>query len=182
MAGAAAAVVALGITSAILVAGRGGRVRDDDLARSVADGEPLADGESAAGGDVGLDGGSPGAPTSNLAPSAADASDALGAAARRTVNATPAAPAPAPAPVLTPAAPAPQPAPPAVAPQAPPPAPAAEPAVELTVGVEGVVGLTIGDQCNGIDLAGTTLGCAPATTGAPLEVITDGTLLNALGL
>lgn len=188
VAGAAAAVIALGITSAILVAGRGGRVRDDDLARSVAEGEPLGDGESAAGGDVGLDDDLLGATTPTLAPAAPAANGSLSRTVQRTVASAPV-PTPAPAPAVAPVAPVapvtpePEPAPPpAVAPPATPSPPATEPAVEVTVGVEGVLGLTVGDQCAGLELAGTTLGCAPATTGAPLEVITGGTLLDALGL
>lgn len=170
-AGAAAAVVALGITSAILVAGRGGRVRDD-LARSAASGEPLADGESAAGGDPGL-GDLSGRPTSTAEPAPVSARDAT---VRRTVTT---APAPAEAPVVTPPTPV---LPPTTPPSVEPPAPEPAPVVEVTVGIDGVLGLTVGDQCTGIELAGTTIGCEPATTGAPLEVIPGGALLDPLGL
>jgi hypothetical protein len=48
--------------------------------------------------------------------------------------------------------------------------------------VEGVLGLTVGDECTGVEIAGTVIGCAPATTGAPVEVIPGGSLLGALGL
>jgi hypothetical protein len=83
---------------------------------------------------------------------------------------------PAPPVTPTPAAPA------APSTDAPPATPAAEPAVEVTVGIDGVLGLTIGEQCTGLELAGTVMGCEPLTTGAPLEIITDGTLLDSLGL
>ena len=173
VAGSAAAVIALGIASAVLVAGRGTRVRDDGLARSVAAESPLGagDGESAVGGSVEL--GNLPMPTSTTA---ADGGGVFQPSRARQVV-TPV--------VSTPQISTPElVAPPTVAPPAAPPetAPATESAVELTVGIDGVLGLTVGDQCTGLELAGTVLGCAPLTTGAPLEIITDGSLLDSLGL
>ncbi|MGH9273781.1 MAG: zf-HC2 domain-containing protein [Acidimicrobiales bacterium] len=171
VAGAAAAVIALGISSAVLVAGRGGRVRDDGLARSVTAESSLGDGESAAGGSVDFDGSLP-KPTSTTA--------ADGGGVFRPVERAVAPVADIPTPEVV--------APTPVAPTTPAPsAPAApttpvEPAIEVTVAVDGVLGLTVGDQCTGLELAGTVIGCEPATTGAPLDVITEGSLLNSLGL
>ena len=161
----------------MLVAGRGTRVRDDGVARSVAAESPLGagDGESAAGGTVEL--GTLPKPTSTTA--------ADGGAVFRPVHkavtevVTPVVPAPQ---VTTPELVAPPTVAPPAAPAEPPAPTATEPAVELTVGIDGVLGLTVGDQCTGLEIAGTVLGCEPLTTGAPLEVITDGTLLNTLGL
>jgi DNA-directed RNA polymerase specialized sigma24 family protein len=183
VAGAAAAVIALGIASAILVAGRGGRVRDDRLARSIPAEAPLVDGESALGGDSGLSGllarrdSSPSSTStvpggaSTPAPTPADVLPTRVAP----VSAPPAA---APAPSAPPAAPA----------AGEPPAPAAptttapEPVAEVTVGVGGVLGVVVGDQCTGLDLAGTVIGCAPTTTDEPLQVDLGGSLLGPLGL
>lgn len=172
-AGAAAAVIAMGIASAVLVAGRGSKVRDDGLARSVAAELPLGgEGESAAGGDVDLDG------ALSTTPPSTTAADGRGvpAPAPRAVAPIPAAVAPhtVTPPAATPTTP--------VAPATPAPVTGAEPAVEVTVAIDGVLGVTVGDQCTGVDIAGTVIGCAPAATGAPLEVITDGSLLNSLGL
>lgn len=178
VAGSAAAVIALGIASAVLVAGRGSRVRDDGLARSVAAESPLGagDGESAVGGSVGL--GSLPKPTSTTA---ADGGGVFTPVTRSVPEVvTPVVSTPhiaTPEQVAPPRTPAPSaPAGPTATP------PVTEPAVEVTVGIDGVLGLTVGDQCTGLELAGTVLGCAPLTTGAPLEVITDGSLLNSLGL
>jgi hypothetical protein len=176
VAGAAAAIVAIGISSAVLVAGRGGRVRDDGLARSVASEVLGADGENALGGSVGLDGGA----TTPL-PSAPDALASLGQSARSAAPALPASEPTSVAPETV--TPAPVVTPPSEAPTTPSaPVEEAEPAVEVTVGVEGVLGLTVGDECTGVEIAGTVIGCAPATTGAPVEVIPGGSLLGALGL
>jgi DNA-directed RNA polymerase specialized sigma24 family protein len=174
VAGAAAAVVALGISAAVLVAGRGGRVRDDGLTRSVTAEAPLggADGENALGGSVGLDGG-PASP----APTLADNAPHLGPMVRSADPAPSAPPASVSPAVITPAPVAPPSAEPT-----PAPAPPAEPAAEVTVGVDDVLGVTVGDQCTGIEIAGTVIGCAPETTDEPVEVITGGTLLDSLGL
>jgi DNA-directed RNA polymerase specialized sigma24 family protein len=172
MAGAAAAVVALGISAAVLVAGRGGRVRDDGLARSAAAEEPFnaGDGESALGGSVGLGGGSPG-PASTVPDFAPHRGPVVRAVDPAPAATPPAVVAPT---VITPAPVAPTPTP-------APPEPV-EPAVEVTVGVDGVLGVTVGDQCTGIEIVGTVIGCQPATTGEPVEVIPAGTLLDSLGL
>lgn len=173
VASAAAAVIALGIASAVLVAGRGTRVRDDGLARSVTAESPFggADGESAAGGTIDLDGGLP-KPTSTTAADGHGVARPVerGAAVLTAPIAPPAVTTPAPV-VVAPSTPTPS------APRDTP-----EPAVEVIVAVEGVLGITVGDQCTGLELAGTVIGCAPATTGEPVEVITGGSLLDALGL
>lgn len=177
VAGAAAAVIALGIASAVLVAGRGSKVRDDGLARSVASELPIGgEGESAAGGEIDLDGGLSSAPPSTTA---ADGRGVPAPLPRFTPEVALPAPVLAPPSAITP--PAVTPATP-VAPTTPTGPAAAEPALEVTVAVDGVLGVTVGDQCTGLDIAGVVIGCAPASTGAPLEVITDGSLLNSLGL
>lgn len=171
-AGAAAAVIALGIASAVLVAGRGSKVKDDGLARSVAAELPIGDGESAAGGanDLGV------LPSTPPSTTAADG----GGVQRPLPRSDDSAPVLAPPHTVAPSTPVASPTTP-VAPTTPT-ADVTEPAVEVTVAVDGLLGVTIGDQCTGIDIAGLVIGCAPATTGAPLEIITDGSLLNSLGL
>ena len=181
VAGAAAAVIALGIASAVLVAGRGGRVRDDRLARSAPAEAPLggADGESAVGGTSGLTGALEGSgsssgtsTTSTTVAGAADVLDRVLPGAGSVVTA-PLAPS---APTVTEPAPT-EP----TAPTEPAPEPAAEPVAEVTIGL-GDVAVVVGDECTGIDLAGTVLGCDPETSGEPLEVSTGGSLLPPLGL
>jgi hypothetical protein len=177
VAGSAAAVIALGIASAVLVAGRGTRIRDDGLARSVAAESPLGagDGESAVGGSVEL--GSLPKPTSTTAADGGGVFKPIQRVASQVVTPVVSTPH-----ISTPVVGGPSTvAPPTAPPDGPAPT-AGEPAVELTVGIDGVLGLTIGDQCTGLEIAGTVLGCAPLTTGAPLEIITDGTLLDSLGL
>ena len=174
VAGSAAAVIALGIASAVLVAGRGTRVRDDGLARSVTAESPLGagNGESAVGGSVDTSAALP-KPTSTTAADGGGVATPVQRAVPPVAN------------ISTPHvfAPAPEPAPAAPATPAAPSAPeAVEPALEVTVGIEGLVGLTIGDACTGLDVLGTVIGCAPKTTDAPLDVILDGALLNSLGL
>jgi DNA-directed RNA polymerase specialized sigma24 family protein len=184
VAGAAAAIVALGISSAVLMAGRNGRTKDDGLARSVPTETPLSsgNGESALGGSSGLSGlldgvtpSLPGASTGGIAPAAAEV-------VRPVVAPT----APAVAPVDVPAAPTPDPAAgspdPAGPTTPPPPPPAPEPGAQVTVGLPGVATVTVGDQCTGIDLAGTVLGCAPPASEEPVQVDLGGSLLSGLGL
>jgi hypothetical protein len=166
------------------MAGRNGRTKDDGLARSVPTETPLSsgNGESALGGSSGLSGlldgvtpSLPGAGTGGIAPAAAEV-------VRPVVAPT----APAVVPVDVPAAPTPDPAAgspdPAGPTTPPPPPPAPEPGAQVTVGLPGVATVTVGDQCTGIDLAGTVLGCAPPASEEPVQVDLGGSLLSGLGL
>lgn len=188
VAGAAAAVIALGIASAVLHAGRGGRVRDDRLARPVPAVAPFgsADGESALGGTAdlsGLDEFLAGGTGGSADPSGStDASRVLTGDAARGLAGPPTNGA-APAVTTPPATPTDPDDPAPAAPPAPPVAPeVTEPAAEVTIDLGGVVGVTIGDQCTGVTVADTTLGCAPAPTDDPAPVTTGGSLLAPLGL
>jgi hypothetical protein len=64
---------------------------------------------------------------------------------------------------------------------APPPGPS-EPAAEVTVGVGDTLAVTIGDQCTGLELLGTVIGCPPPESDSTITLDTGGTLLPDLGL
>ncbi len=183
-AGAVAAVIALGITGATMIAGRGRSGGRDVTIRPV-----TADGESALGGtpglsDLDLSGRGFVAPTTGTgsAPAAAvvaSTANRSGAALPRTGGATSspiddqgATPPPAlPSPGITP--------PPGPAP-APGPAPSSDAVV--TVAIPDVVAITVGPSCNGIDLGGTVLGCDPPAAPAPITIGGTAVPTSALGL
>jgi hypothetical protein len=70
------------------------------------------------------------------------------------------------------------------APSSPPAAPAepTAPLAEVIIGLGGIVGVTVGDQCTGITIADTTLGCASTPSDEPAEISPGGSLLAPLGL
>lgn len=188
VAGTVAGIVALGIAGAtILAGGRGGRSNGSALPAAASAGLG-SDGESALGGlpDPVLDGagfvppplGSD--PSATTAPGTAASGNAVpaGAALPRSSGSptSPGAgtvpPAGTPTPGATPTPPGTTPPPP------PPPAPVAE----VTVGVGDVGTVTIGDQCTGIELLGTVIGCPPPATDAPVVVSTEGSILPPITL
>lgn len=208
LAGTAAAVVTLGITGALIASGgRGSKVRDDLAARSATAEAPLSgDGESALGNRPGLSdlqlengtaitvpgAGGSGPTTGGKAAGAGSGSGSgstagngsagdtarggTGSAAAPTTSTT------APPPTTTTTAP------PLVSPppitgdeQPPPPPPADEPALQVDVGVGPILGVSVGDECTGLTVLGTTLGC-DGTSGAPLDLGIGGSLVDPLGL
>jgi DNA-directed RNA polymerase specialized sigma24 family protein len=165
VAGAAAAVITLGITAAVVAGGRG-NAKDPRLARQSTNEAPLhgGAGESALGGQVPLV--VPNPPTTVPVPTASVVSASTTSSTAPVATSTTAPPA-APT-VTTPQAAAPEPAPAAPAEPAPEPA-AEEPLVEVKVGIEGLVGVSVGDKCTGISVLGTPLLCDPeAGTGLSL--------------
>lgn len=164
IAGAAAAVITVGITGAVLSGrGKGG----EDLVRETATEQSFGtdDGEVALGGDPGSgdqrESGSPAGdpsdggndPTASspttVGPSSASAGD--GGRDQAAENETPRGSAP-------PAPTSPAPPPPGPTPSTPPTTQA--PVLEVTVGLDDTLGVTIGDDCTDLTLLGTSLdGC-----------------------
>jgi DNA-directed RNA polymerase specialized sigma24 family protein len=185
VAGAAAGIIALGIAGAtILVGGRGGR-SDGSAVPSATAGPGAGDGESALGGlgDLVLDG------IGFVPPSSDPASNVLGAPAEvaRSSASLPRTTGPTTTPesgsTTAPSSPTTTAPPPAPAPTVPPPAPPApEPADEVTVAVGDVGTVTVGDQCIGVELLGTVIGCEATTTDDAGIVSTEGTILPPLTL
>lgn len=195
VAGAAAAAIALGVTGAILAGGRNRARGGDGLVRDTTATMPLdsADGEVALGGgglsDLVLDvvGPTPPAPSAPPGPDATGAAAPSAAALARSAGRPQGAGVPAPTPGAGAGVPipgpgtTPPPAPddPGTPPSAPPPS---EPAAEVTVGVGDTLAVTIGDQCTGIELLGTAIGCPPPQSDSILTLDTGGSLLPDLGL
>jgi DNA-directed RNA polymerase specialized sigma24 family protein len=188
IAGTVAGVIALGIAGAtILAGGRGGR--GSGTALPVTSAATLGmDGENALGGldDLVLDGTGfvpPSTGTAPRGPAAPAASSASGDTAR-SADALPRSTGS----ITTPGIPRTPPATPPSAPTqppagpTPPPAPPAPPAAEVTVAVPNVVTVTIGDQCTGLALLGTTIGCPPPASDAPPLVNVGGSLLPPITL
>lgn len=190
VAGAAAAAIALGVTGAILAGGRN-RARTDDLVRDTTAAAPLdaGDGEVALGGPadlvVDVAGRVPSTTSTTAPPPVTDAGPPLAARLPRTAGSTPSpgassgpvAGSPAPGPGTTP--------PPAPGdPAPPPPPPPSEPAAQITVGVGDALSVAVGDECTGLELLGTVIGCSPpdSESDAPLTLDTGGSLLSGLGL
>ncbi len=185
VAGAAAAIIALGISSAILTAGRNGRVRDDGLARSTTSEAPLGagDGENALGGGIGGDGLASLDPLIDGGRAAQSASQASGDAVGPAVS--PLAPSPSAPAAGLPSTGSPTPTPPSTGQPGPseePPAAEGDPAAQVSIGLGGAIGVAIGEECTGLDLGGTIVGCDPEITDAPLEVRTGAPVLPSLGL
>lgn len=173
LAGAAAAVIALGITGATLLSGRGGRAKPDAA-------RPLSgEGESASAGAVAdlpplvLDGS--GFPTLSLGATPGAASSALPAEIARSAGA--------PSPSMAPAAPTGGALPrtgasanPPSGPLAPKPptAPPSDSVDQVTVGVEDVAEVTVGESCVGAQVLGESIGCEPAASEAPAATDTEG--------
>ncbi|MFZ6005242.1 MAG: zf-HC2 domain-containing protein [Actinomycetota bacterium] len=179
LAGTAAAVIALGITGATLLSGRGGRAKPDLT-------HPLSgEGESASAGPVGylppisLDGS--GFPTLSLGTTSGAASSALPAEIARSAGA--------PSSSTAPTSPAGDALPrtggtstPSTDPTAPEP-PSSPPASDsddpVTVGVDGVAEVTAGGSCIGAEVLGESIGCEPSASGDPAS---DGPSDSPLGL
>lgn len=192
LAGAAAAIVALGITAAALMAGRGGKGGTDRLAKPASADLSIdaPDGESALGGDGtgALDGtGSSGTGGTGPAPSAPSA----GAAETSRASSGSTAPTSAPTSGSTSgsssgsagsgSSTAPIPPPTTTVPPPPPPPPAPEPALEVTVGIGDVATVVVGDECTGVNVLGTSLGCPPPEGDDPVVLDLGGSLLGGLG-
>lgn len=192
LAGAVGAVVALGITGATILSGRGGRNGADSARQATAESPLGGDGESAMGApslsDLLLGG-------SGFVPPSLDGSSAAGGAASTPVGGDLArsggplpytsggsstggstAPKPGssgpsdttPPPTSPPTTP-----PPSSPPSSPPEVPA--PSGQLTVGIGGVATVTVGEECTGATVAGTTLGCAPESSDDPVAIDTGAT-------
>ena len=62
--------------------------------------------------------------------------------------------------------------------EAPSPPTTMAPLIEVTAGVGHALGLSIGDQCTGVELASQVIGCAPATSDDPVTLDVGGSLLG----
>lgn len=179
-AGALAAVIALGITGATIIAGRGRSSGRDVTIRPV-----TADGESALGGNPGLSdlelsGRGFVAPTTGAGTGPAVAAATpnwSGAALPRTSGST-SSPVYDQGTVLPPALPSTGTTPPS----APAPGPTPSSDAVVTVVIPEVVGITVGPSCTGIDLGGTVLGCEPPATPDPITIGGTAVPTSALGL
>jgi len=182
LAGAVGAVVALGITGATMLAGRGGRNGTDSARQATAESPLGSDGENALGSsldDLVLDGSGFAAPPLGGTGSASGASaggDAArsggplpftsGGGATGRGSTLPQSPTNTTPPTTTP--------PPTTPPTTTPPAPSGQ----VTVGVTGLATVTIGEDCTGADLLGTVVGCEPTTTSdGPVTLDVGGTSL-----
>ncbi len=201
LAGAAAIVITLGITGAIIAGGRD-RGRDERLARQSSSGQPFdadgddfgaADGESALGGGSDLplvvpDGGASAPAPVVPAPQIGDALVIDGPAQSPLPSdqgtrppATPPTGGP-----TRPGAPGPTPGVPR-APDPAPEAPAPPPTrAQLTVEIEDVAGVAVGSECTGVEVLGTPLLCDPSSVDDGVSIDLGGDvlepLLDSLGL
>lgn len=203
LAGTAAAVVTLGITGALIASGgRGSKVREEIAGHTATAEAPLAgDGESALANPPGLselqlENGTtiavPGSGSSGSSKAAGSGMTSGGRSSGDTARGGAGAssgPATAPATVTTPPAPTPTTTPPLV-PTAPvtgeeqpppPPPPAPDPVLQVDLGIGPILGVSLGDECTGLTVLGTTLGC-DGTSGAPLDLGISGSLVDPLGL
>lgn len=201
LAGTAAAVVTLGITGALIASGgRGSKVRDDLAARSVTAEEPLTGtGESALAdppvlSELQLESGTAitvpgsGATSTSSGTGAGTGGRLFGDTARRSAtaaNLSGSAPTSSTRPPSTttsattpPAAPS---VPVAPVEEAPPPPPPSEPMLQIDLGVGPLLGVSLGDECTGLTVLGTALGC-DGTSGEPLDLGISGSLLGPLAL
>lgn len=168
LAGAAAAVVALGIAAAVISSGRSGRPGGDVVVLHPFDPLGPPDGESALaevpaspeGGNPGVapaDGTPAGGPSHPSGPDATGGVDESARALPRTA---------------TGAGPSPD-APPATAPPPSTPGPGTTPpateAPGVSVRIDGDTGVSVGEDCTGVEVLGVVIGCEPpADAGHPL--------------
>lgn len=186
LAGAVGAVVALGITGATILAGRGSRNGADSARQTTAESPLGGEGESALGSsldDLILDG--PGFVTPSMGTAGAASADAGGADGARSGDPLPSTRGGSPEGGVTlprsggstgPSGTTPPPTtpPPTTPPTTPPPPPPAS-GGQVTVGVGGVATVTIGEDCTGADVLGTVVGCAPTTSDDPVTLDVGGT-------
>jgi DNA-directed RNA polymerase specialized sigma24 family protein len=182
LAGAVGAVVALGITGATILAGRGGRNGTESTRQATAESSLGGDGESALGSgldDLVLDGSGFVSPSFGGGGSAAGGSSGSDVArsgdplpftsGSSTLGGSslpkPTGPSGAPSTGSTP----PPTTPPTTTPPVAPPAPTGQ----VTVGVSGVATVTVGQDCTGANVLGTVVGCEPTTSTSDSPVTLD---------
>jgi DNA-directed RNA polymerase specialized sigma24 family protein len=173
--GTTAALIALGITSALAI-DRDPDARDHRSSRTASADQPVGPSVDPGGQSGARDGGtSPGAmvtteddsiadtarPTTTLAERADELASAFVAASA--ASATPASATPG--------------ADPAAAPSSP--TTTAPPVLQATVGLGPTLGVALGDQCTGLELAGTVAGCPPPTKDSGLTLDVKGSLLGS---
>lgn len=155
LAGAAAAVVAFGVSTAVILAGRSDD-DDDRLSRQDAQGEPFGtpDGESALGSQI---------PSLDSLPVqvsggglTGSGSDASGSGSSPVAVGSPTVPRGAPTSPIDEAPPAPT--PPGTQ---PPVTPEPESTLQVGINLPGVVEVAVGEDCTGVAIAGTVVGCDP---------------------